>query len=83
MKTFCLGRGLSVDEWVDEIGDGMNFNRLKFMKLVIEIIQGGIKTLVIAHKNRLARFGFEFVENIAKINNCDIIGSLSREFKSD
>lgn len=34
MEEFCLGRGLAVDEWISEIGGGMNFKRQKFLKLM-------------------------------------------------
>src|SRR5687767_10997649 len=31
MEEFCRGRGLAVDEWVREIGGGMNLKRTKFL----------------------------------------------------
>ena len=34
MQTFCLGAGLAVDEWIEEVGGGMNFKRKKFLSLV-------------------------------------------------
>jgi len=30
MEQFCLSSAISVDEWVHEIGGGMNFKRKKF-----------------------------------------------------
>lgn len=32
METFCLGSGVVVDEWVTEIGGGMNFKRKGFWR---------------------------------------------------
>ena len=32
-----------------------------------------VSTLIIAHKDRLCRFGFEFFEYFAKEHNCELI----------
>ena len=72
MEYFALGRGL-VTETITEIGGGMNFSRKKFMQLITDIISGEIGTVIIAHKDRLARFGFELVDNMAKQYGCEII----------
>lgn len=37
------------------------------------IERGEISTLVIACKDRLARFGFEYLEHVAAKNGCEII----------
>ena len=29
MEQFCLNGGIAVDEWIQEIGGGMNFKRKK------------------------------------------------------
>jgi len=50
MRTFCLGRGVAVDQWITEIAGGMNFKRPKFLALVTNILQGKISHLYIAHK---------------------------------
>ena len=45
MEEFCLGRGIAVDEWISEIGGGLNFKRKKFLKLMRQIRLGEVKTL--------------------------------------
>ena len=72
MELFALGLGL-IAETVTEIGGGMNMSRPKFLRLVTDIINGNVDTVIVAHKDRLARFGFELVENIAKTYGCEII----------
>ena len=72
METFALGRGL-ITETITEIGGGMNFSRKSFMKIITDIINGDIGTVIVAHKDRLARFGFELVDNLAKQYGCEII----------
>jgi putative resolvase len=73
MGQFCLARGLAVDEWVREIGGGMNLRRKKFLAIMGDIERGRVGTLVIAHKDRLARFGFEYLEHVAVKNGCTIL----------
>ena len=72
MEKFCLGGGIPVDEWITEIGGGMNFKRKQFLKLMSDIQHGSIKQLIIAHKDRLCRFGFEYFEKMASENGCEI-----------
>lgn len=73
MEEFCRGRGLAVDEWISEIGGGMNFKRKKFLKLMRQIRLGEVSTIVIAHKDRLVRFSYEFIEEFASWYGCKII----------
>lgn len=73
LEEFCIGRGLAIDEWIEEIGGGLNFKRPKFLKLIDRIVRGGIETLVIAHKDRLARFGFELLRHLCVTHKCELI----------
>lgn len=73
MEEFCRGRGLAVDEWVREIGGGMDLQRRKFLAVMDAIERGEVGTLVIAHKDRLARFGFEYLEHVAAKNDCTVL----------
>lgn len=73
METFCLSSGVAVDEWIQEIADGMNFKRKKFLKIMGEITDGKIEKLIIAHKDRLARFGFDFFAYTAAEHGCELV----------
>lgn len=73
LEEFCRGRGLAVDEWIEEIGGGLNFKRKKFLKLMRQIRMGEVKTVVIAHKDRLARFAFDFIEEFVSWYGSEII----------
>lgn len=72
LSSFANGRGYVFDV-VKEIGGGMNMSRPKFMEIVNGIIDGSIGTLIVAHKDRLARFGFDLVQNLADTYGCEII----------
>lgn len=73
MRVFCLGAGLAVDEWIEEVGGGMNFKRKKFLSLMQRIEAGEIKQLVVAHKDRFVRFGFEYFEMFANQHGCKFV----------
>lgn len=73
MQSFCLASGVAVDEWVKEVGGGMNFRRKQFISLVDRIQRGEISKILVAHKDRLMRFGFELFEHIAVENGCEIV----------
>lgn len=68
LEEFCTTRGLAAVEYVEEVGGGLNFNRKKFLSLMDDIGMRQIKILVLAHRDRLMRFGFEWFEHYAKIN---------------
>lgn len=73
MQTFCLAQGIAVDEWHSEVGGGLNFKRKIFLSLMDRIEIGEIKTLYVAHKDRLARFGFDYFEHMANRHNYQIV----------
>jgi hypothetical protein len=53
-------------EIIEDIGSGINFNRRGLRKIIKLAIGGKIKKLVVAHKDRLTRFGFELIEDLIK-----------------
>ncbi len=52
MEQFCLARGYAVDEWIEEIGGGLNFKRRKFLGLIEDALSGKIQVMVVADKER-------------------------------
>ncbi len=72
MEIYCRAAGLTVDEWIQEIGAGMNFKRKKFLALLQQIMRGEVAKLVVAHKDRLMRFGFDCFEHIATESGCEV-----------
>ena len=57
---------------ISDIGSGLNFKRRKFLKLMEQVANHEVKKIVVAHKDRLCRFGFDFIEWFCSINNCQI-----------
>jgi predicted site-specific integrase-resolvase len=58
---------------IKEIGGGMNFKRKQFLHLLDRINRGEIERLLIAHKDRLVRFGFDLLLHLAQENGCEIV----------
>ena len=51
-------------EIITDIGSGINFKRKGFNTILDSAIKGNVKEIVVTYRDRLCRFGFEFVENI-------------------
>jgi putative resolvase len=73
LEEFVAAKGLPNVEFVEEVGGGLNFKRKRFLSLMDEIGRREIKTLILAHRDRLMRFGFEWFEHFAKVNGCELM----------
>lgn len=60
-------------EVISEVGGGLNFKRKKFLLLLERILKREIAVLVVAHKDRLARFGFDLIKWLCELNSCNLI----------
>jgi putative resolvase len=73
LEQFRIARGIAVDEWISGIGGGLNFKRPKFSDRVDRIVRCEVSILVIAHKDRLARFGYELLVHLCETRGCQIV----------
>jgi predicted site-specific integrase-resolvase len=60
-------------EIVSEIGGGLNFKRKKMLALLGRIMSGTVKRLIVAHQDRLARFGFDLFRWLCEQNGCELV----------
>jgi len=51
---------------IEDIGSGINLNRRGLRKIIKLVIEGRIEELVIVHRDRLTRFGYELIEDLIK-----------------
>ena len=72
METYCLGADVAVDEWLSEIGGGLDFKRQVFLQLMERIEKREVSHLLIAHQDRLTRFGFDWFEHFAQRHDCTL-----------
>ena len=49
---------------IEDIGSGVNLNKRGIRKIINLAIEGRIEELVVAYKDRLARFGYELIEDL-------------------
>ena len=59
--SYANARGYNVSKCVVEIGSGLNDNRPKLEKLLIDT---NIDIIIVEHKDRLARFGINYIQKI-------------------
>ena len=64
LLNYCNAKGMIVDECIEEFGSGLNDNRKKWNKLLEEVMEQKIKTIIVTHKDRFIRFGFDWFEKL-------------------
>ena len=60
-------------ELITDIGSGINFKRKGLKTLLDKIFSGSVEQIVVAHKDRLTRFGFELFQYICKKFKTELI----------
>lgn len=73
LRAYCQMQGIQVDEWVEEMGSGLNYQRKHFNRLMEEIELGRVRRLIVAHKDRLVRFGFEWFAAFCQRHGTDVL----------
>jgi putative resolvase len=61
LQDYCAAKGWAVSQVVKEIGSGVNDNRPKLLKLLTD---PAVTLIVVEHKDRLTRFGFNYIEQL-------------------
>ena len=57
--VFCISRGIVVTDSYSEIASALNYQRRQYRRLYKEITENKVDTVVIEHKDRLLRIGFD------------------------
>lgn len=71
MYTYLLAQGKPF-RIIQDIGSGINYHNKGLIELIQLINNNLVEKLVVLYKDRLLRFGFELIEEIAKLHNCKI-----------
>ncbi len=58
LKDYAIARGYKIYKIVKEIGSGLNDNRKKLAKILVD---PNYNILIVEHKDRLARFGTNYL----------------------
>ena len=58
--------GISLDNVISDVGSGINCRKKGLKILISKVLAGNIKHIVLMHKDRLIRFGYEIIEQICQ-----------------
>ena len=73
VEQFSIASGRAVEEKLEDIGSGLNYKRKGFLVLMEMVERVEVSEIVIAHKDRLVRFGFEWFEKFCLDHGCVIV----------
>jgi len=73
LEAYCQAHAITVNEWVQDIGSGLNYKRKGFNRVMEMVELGEVRRLVIAHRDRFVRFGYSYFEAFCARHNCTII----------
>ena len=70
LRAFAAGRGLAEVEVVVEIGSGLNGCRRALVRLLSD---PSVSMIVVEHRDRLARFGTEYIEAVLRAHGRELL----------
>ncbi len=73
LEVHCEQHSMRVDEWMQDIGSGLNYKRKQFNRLMEMVELGQVRRLVIAHRDRLVRFGYGYFEAFCERHNTELV----------
>ena len=65
LRLFAIAKGYQIIKEIKEIGSGLNDNRSK-LNYLLEKELPNFKILLVEHKDRLTRFGFNYIDILLK-----------------
>ena len=77
-QTFCIAKGWQVEKVTKEIASGMNDKR----KALFSLIDNTPKRIVVEHKDRLTRFGFNYFDKMLPLLGYELI-IINRDFEEE
>jgi predicted site-specific integrase-resolvase len=80
LAAYAMSRKLNVVETVSEVGSGLNGHRRGLMRLLRD---PKVQTVVVEHRDRLMRFGAEYVEATLMAQNRRLLVVDESELKDD
>ena len=73
LEAYCHQHSLKVDEWMSDSGSGLNYKRKQFHRLMEMVELGQVRRIVLAHRDRLVRFGYEYFEAFCERHHTELI----------
>ena len=74
IRSYVNAKGEILDDVIEDIGSGLNYNRKRWNDLLLnQIPKGEIEKIYITYKDRFVRFGFDWFERFCNHYNCEIV----------
>lgn len=70
MEQFCIANGWVVDKVIKEVGSGLNDSRKQLLSVLKDPT---VKRIVVERRDRLTRFGFNYLQTMANNEGFEII----------
>ena len=73
LEAYCQMHQIKVDEWMQDIGSGLNYKRKQFNRLMELVELGQVRRILIAHRDRLVRFGYDYFEAFCERHHTELL----------
>jgi putative resolvase len=73
LRAYCLEQRIKVDQWIEDIGSALNYQRKGFNQVIEDIELGRVKRLVLGYEDRFVRFGYDWFEAFCERHGTEIV----------
>lgn len=73
LQQYCNAKGIIVNRSIKDYGSGLDYNRRQWNTVLDDVMNNKIKTIIITHKDRFIRFGYDWFENFCMKFNTSIL----------
>ena len=73
LQTYANAKGIIVDDIIRDFGSGLNYNRKNWNQLLNKVLENKVKTILVSHKDRFVRFGFDWFEKLCNKFNVEVV----------
>lgn len=73
IKNYVNGNGMIIEKYFSDIGSGLNYKRENFLKMIELVMERKVDKIFVTYKDRVVRFGFDFVEWICQRFGTEIV----------
>ncbi len=73
LEGYCTQHTIRVDAWMQDIGSGLNYQRKQFTRLMEMVELGEVRYIIIAHRDRLVRFGYSYFESFCERHHTELV----------
>ena len=91
LRSYAKDNGIKNFIEIGDVGSGLNFKKRGFTRLLLHVLQGKVSEVVVAHKDRLLRFGVDMFSTVCRfsgikltiIDSTNTLKSPSEELAAD